>query len=155
MGLSEKQKHNRSPALSHDSSKLKHENLPDDMPFLIYFMYMQLMPAWLTGREMKERVNALFSAILTEQNMPNNKLSEVVQLINDIRIYSLIVTSEEKFTELHSAHYWNPDLRKHAGVLNHASPSNPTFTPTSASQLQQKEKSSYSQSLKASIYLWV
>lgn len=113
------------------------------------------MPAWLTGREMKERVNALFSAILTEQNMPNNKLSEVMQLINDIRIYSLIVTSEEKFTELHSAHYWNPDLRKHAGVLNHASPSNPTFTPTSASQLQQKEKSSYSQSLKASIYLWV
>lgn len=56
------------------------------------------MPAWLTGREMKERVNALFNAILTEQNMPNNKLSEVVQLINDIRIYSLIVTSEEKFT---------------------------------------------------------
>lgn len=61
-------------------------------------MYMQLMPAYLTGREMKERVNVLFSTILTEQNMSNNKLSKAMKLINDIRIYSLIVTSQEKFT---------------------------------------------------------
>jgi len=56
------------------------------------------MPHYPTGREMRERVKALFSVTMSEQKMLNNKLSQVIKLIYGIRIHSFTVTSEETFT---------------------------------------------------------
>lgn len=51
-----------------------------------------------TGREMKERVKALFRVTMSEQKILNNKLSQVMKLIYDIGSHSFTVTLEETFT---------------------------------------------------------